>query len=240
MAQLILQLTLAHIIGDFVIQPNHWLKDKGEENYKSAYLYWHIAVHAVALVFMLQFKLAFWVGILSILITHFLFDLIKMKLKGKLDKSVLFFSDQLAHMMVIAIVVYIYEPFELDFAVVYSPKVLLFIVAIFACTFVISIVMKVIITKWELHDEKDDGSLAKAGKYIGILERLFVFGFIVLNLWQAIGFLLAAKSIFRFGDLTRPRDRKLTEYILIGTLLSFGFAIVVGLLYLYASKLISH
>ncbi|HLV52538.1 MAG TPA: hypothetical protein VKY29_00860, partial [Cryomorphaceae bacterium] len=51
--------------------------------------------------------------------------------------------------------------------------------------------------------------------------------------WAAIGFLMAAKSIFRFGDLTRAKDRRLTEYILIGTFLSFGIALAVGMLYRY-------
>ena len=62
---------------------------------------------------------------------------------------------------------------------------------------------------------------------------LFVFVFIITNHWEAIGFLLAAKSVFRFGDLTSSKDRKLTEYILIETLLSFGIAIFLGVLYLY-------
>lgn len=79
-------------------------------------------------------------------------------------------------------------------------------------------------------------SLEQAGKYIGILERLFVFGFIVLNQWQAIGFLIAAKSVFRFNDLSNAKDRKLTEYVLIGTLLSFALAIFTGLTYNYALK----
>ena len=57
--------------------------------------------------------------------------------------------------------------------------------------------------------------------------------FIITNNWQGIGFLLAAKSVFRFGDLSRSEDRKLTEYILIGTLLSFGLAILVGMGYNY-------
>jgi hypothetical protein len=48
--------------------------------------------------------------------------------------------------------------------------------------------------------------------------------------FDAIGFLLAAKSIFRFGDLKEAKDRKLTEYVLIGTLLSFGIALLIGLL----------
>jgi hypothetical protein len=76
--------------------------------------------------------------------------------------------------------------------------------------------------------------LQNAGNYIGILERLFVFCFIITGHFEAIGFLLAAKSIFRFGDLKEAKDRKLTEYVLIGTLLSFGIAMLVGLLVNYA------
>jgi hypothetical protein len=48
--------------------------------------------------------------------------------------------------------------------------------------------------------------------------------------WEAIGFMLAAKSIFRFGDLKDSKDRKLTEYVLIGTMISFGTAIVIGVI----------
>ena len=67
-------------------------------------------------------------------------------------------------------------------------------------------------------------------KYIGILERVLIFVFILTNHFEAVGFLLAAKSIFRFGDLKEAQDLKLTEYVLIGTLLSFGIAIVTAML----------
>jgi hypothetical protein len=58
-----------------------------------------------------------------------------------------------------------------------------------------------------------------------------VFAFVVSNNWEAVGFLLAAKSVFRFGDLKESKDRKLTEYVLIGTLLSFGIALFLGILF---------
>ena len=90
--------------------------------------------------------------------------------------------------------------------------------------------------QWVLDEDPKANSLAKAGLYIGVLERLFVFGFIVLNQWQAIGLLIAAKSVFRFGDLSRAKDRKLTEYVLIGTLLSFALAMATGLIYLELIK----
>jgi len=71
-----------------------------------------------------------------------------------------------------------------------------------------------------------------------MLERLFVFGFILMQQWAAIGLLIAAKSVFRFGDLNKGKNRKLTEYVLIGTLLSFGLAILSGLFYGYLMEII--
>jgi hypothetical protein len=98
--------------------------------------------------------------------------------------------------------------------------------------------MKTIISKWNLKEYTEEASLENAGAYIGMLERLFVFAFIITNHWEGVGFLIAAKSVFRFGDLSKAKDRKLTEYILIGTLLSFGLAIIFGLGYEYVSSLI--
>jgi hypothetical protein len=111
---------------------------------------------------------------------------------------------------------------------------ILLITLIVFLTFPGAIFIKMFIAKWSpgKGDQKDE-SLMEAGKYIGILERLFVFAFVILGHWEAIGFLLAAKSIFRFGDLKESKDRKLTEYMLIGTLISFGIAILAGLSYLY-------
>ena len=87
-----------------------------------------------------------------------------------------------------------------------------------------------------IHSEGDK-SLKNAGKYIGVLERLLVFLFIITNHWEGVGFLLAAKSVFRFGDLKESKERKLTEYILIGTLLSFAIAIIAGIAVEFVIKL---
>ncbi len=45
---------------------------------------------------------------------------------------------------------------------------------------------------------------------------------------EGIGFLLAAKSVFRFGELTKAKEVKITEYVMIGTLSSFTIAILLG------------
>jgi hypothetical protein len=75
----------------------------------------------------------------------------------------------------------------------------------------------------------DQEGLKQAGRLIGYLERWLILTFILTAQYSGIGFLLAAKSIFRFGDLSQPHQRQLTEYMLLGTLLSFFFAIMLGL-----------
>ncbi len=67
-----------------------------------------------------------------------------------------------------------------------------------------------------------------AGALIGYLERILILTFTLLGSYTAVGFVLAAKSIFRFGELTRSTDRSLTEYVLIGSLLSVVITTLVG------------
>lgn len=63
------------------------------------------------------------------------------------------------------------------------------------------------IKSWRLDIPKEREPLYKAGRWIGILERLLVFVFVLLGQYAAIGFLLAAKSIFRFGDLREAKTK---------------------------------
>ncbi|MEQ3664413.1 MULTISPECIES: DUF3307 domain-containing protein [unclassified Olleya] len=231
MMLLVLKLVLAHAIGDFVLQPDQWVKDKTIKKHKSKYLYFHVLIHALALLILLQFNANYWIGIVSIVVSHYIIDVIKLNLTKKINPRLLFILDQIAHLIVIAIVALTYTQYSFDINTLYSKNVLALLLSLIAITSIASVIMRLVMSKWILDEDDANDSLEKAGKYIGILERLFVFGFIIINQWSAIGLLIAAKSVFRFGDLSKAKDRKLTEYILIGTLLSFGIAISVGLLY---------
>lgn len=223
---------LAHLLGDFVFQPYEWVKDKEKKGYKSPKLYLHLAIHALLLATVLFFDITYWLGFLLILISHYGIDLIKIYLTNKKNHRMLFFLDQILHLISLALISQMYEPMKTDWQFLGSAEVGYLVLALVMVTFVGAILIKVIISPWSPKTEEKDGdSLAKAGRYIGMLERLFIFGFVMLDFLGGIGFLLAAKSIFRFGDLRLARDRKLTEYILIGTLLSFGIAILIGFLY---------
>jgi hypothetical protein len=67
--------------------------------------------------------------------------------------------------------------------------------------------------------------LKNAGKLIGILERMLVLTFVIIGKLEVVGFLIAAKSILRYKDTNTIK----TEYVLIGTMLSFGIAMMIGL-----------
>jgi hypothetical protein len=72
--------------------------------------------------------------------------------------------------------------------------------------------------------------LTNGGRVIGQLERALIFMLVGLAQPVAIGFLVAAKSIFRFGELKDRDNRMEAEYITIGTLLSFGWALATSYL----------
>ena len=85
-----------------------------------------------------------------------------------------------------------------------------------------------VLTPW-LASVSSEGSLKKAGALIGYLERALILTFVLLEQWEAIGFLLTAKSILRFNDIKGAEQRSLSEYVLLGTLVSFTVSIAIGL-----------
>lgn len=83
----------------------------------------------------------------------------------------------------------------------------------------------------EIERNKNSGSsrgLSEGGKTIGMLERTLIFVLILAGIESGVGFLVAAKSILRFGELKDAEQRMEAEYIIIGTFLSFTWAIGCG------------
>ena len=72
----------------------------------------------------------------------------------------------------------------------------------------------------------DPESLPKGGRLIGRLERAMIMMLVVAGQPDGIGFLIAAKSLLRFNDLAHDKDRRVSEYVIIGTLASFAWGFV--------------
>ncbi len=68
------------------------------------------------------------------------------------------------------------------------------------------------------------GGLPGGGRTIGHLERGLIFLMVLGGLPEGIGFLIAAKSVLRFG--TVREEAQLSEYVIIGTLASVGWALL--------------
>ncbi|MBX2951729.1 MAG: DUF3307 domain-containing protein [Leadbetterella sp.] len=233
MIELSVQLVLAHLLGDFVLQPARWIRDRNKHRFRSPALYYHVGVHILSMLVVMGLNCRYLAAMGIISVSHLIIDGFKASLHGKYNDRLLFLTDQALHLLVIGGVVLSYFPAEADFSLLRSPETLLTLTALVFISFASGIILKVLLSKWsgEISSDKKYQGMSEAGKYIGILERLFIFFFVVTGRWEGVGFLLTAKSIFRFGDLTTNKDHKLTEYILIGTLLSFGIAILTGLGY---------
>lgn len=81
----------------------------------------------------------------------------------------------------------------------------------------------------------EDSGLANAGRMIGYLERSVIYLMILLGEPSGIGFLIAAKSVARFELVSRSRAA--AEYVIIGTLASFAWAILVGFIVIRALQM---
>lgn len=232
-----LKLLAAHFIGDFVLQSKNMVRAKEQGKGKAPSFYLHLLIHGGLVALFVPGK-PLWLIVLLVVLSHGIIDLVKLYFQQAQKRSRWFLVDQGLHVSSLAGIALLWNPELLNHWRLFNSSTFwVYTVALLLLTVVSGIVLKVLLAKWtEDLAENKDHSLQHAGKWIGILERLFVFTFILCNQWSAIGFLIAAKSIFRFGDLKESKERKLTEYMLIGTLLSFAFAVATALLTLYALK----
>lgn len=224
----IVKLLLAHLIGDFFLQPESWVKAKENKKLRSWQLYVHATIHAL-LSLLVMWDRQFWTWAILIGVVHFIIDAAKITFQTEKTRRAWFVGDQMLHLVSLFFIGLWSNGLSQDFTRFANEITLVIFTLALLLTKPTSILVKIIISKWTPHTD-DAASLASAGMYIGIIERLLTFLFILSNHWEAVGFLIAAKSIFRFGDLKEAKDRRLTEYVLIGTLLSFGIAITAGVI----------
>jgi len=230
---------IAHILADYFFQTDALATDKNHKGFRSKFLVWHTLI-VFALSWLLSFQLKFFVGAGIIAITHYLIDGFKPKLnRSKMLGLYAFFIDQGLHILILAAVAWFYNDYHGLYFYWEPPieaRTYFVILAYMLCLKPANIIIKEIFSvskidvalsaKDEQNKESHSHELPNAGKLIGILERLLTLTFILLGQYQAVGFLIAAKSVLRYKDT----DTLKTEYVLIGTMLSFGIAVGLGAL----------
>ena len=222
---LFLSLVLAHIIGDFYLQTDNCCKQKERRKFKSWFLYVHAMIISLLSWIMVP-SCNFGLWVLLIAVSHFAIDAIKIHCSKGLWSFVI---DQLLHLGILIAISNIYEPAkELPLQMIDSSdsfSIPLLILAILLCMKPANILIKLILEKYQVGESESCNNIKNAGALIGNLERILTIVFVLLGQFEAIGFIVAAKSILRFKDT----DTAKTEYVLAGTFLSFGIAILCGL-----------
>lgn len=230
---LLLWLLLAHIIGDFYLQKSEWVVDRQHRHAASMGLLKHMATHLV-LTSLALFAASLSIGfiglfefglvLLVVLGSHFVIDVIKSYVR---EGALSLLLDQAAHVAVIVALWLWISGYELPaWRQQHLILLLTYLLAARPASFAIAAVLR---KQTDALQPSEGGSgLVEAGRLIGYIERWLIISFVLLDQFMGIGFLLAAKSIFRFGDLRHPHEQRLTEYMLLGTLLSFTIALAIA------------
>jgi len=217
----------AHLIADFLLQPDS-LVDKKSNPF---YLIIHAAIHALISYILLQ-NWTEWLIPLLVFVFHLVTDYIKQIKTGGTESAKVMVIDQALHLtglLLIVLYVKITLPIIVFTGIGYKAIIVLaaFSIIVLGSGHFIGRYMKEI---FEENDMPAEG-LKNGGKLIGQLERMLVLILILIGQPLGIGFLVAAKSILRFE---RSKVQLIAEYVIIGTLLSFTLAIAFSSLAVWA------
>ncbi len=222
-------LVLGHVLGDFVLQTDTMVARKRE----ARVMLLHVAIVTAATWIALGLPPAPWLVAL-IAVSHAAIDAAKLRWGGPGFRP--FALDQAAHVAIIALGAALFpEAWAAGLwagpaAATFPPLARLpeamalnagMVVAVWAGGHAVREMMTGV--RLAAPD-----SLPLGGRLIGRLERLVILMLVLAEEPGAIGFLIAAKSILRFSELAREDDRHVSEYVIIGTLASFAWAIAAG------------
>ncbi len=227
---ILIRLIIAHLLTDFVLQPPAWIQDRQQKKYRSSKLYLHAFITAVVAYLLAGLWNIWWLPAI-IFISHLGIDIWKSYQPLKLRY---FLIDQLLHFLFIALVWIIlfnkWDDTGILLSEIYGNSNYLTVLAIYiVAAWPLGILIGIATEKWRNELVVNSDGLAKAGMWIGLLERFLILTFILINQYTAIGFLIAAKSILRFSDKESSTQKK-TEYVLIGALMSFSATLLLGLI----------
>lgn len=225
--EMFIRLLLAHVVGDFVCQTDEFCRKKQADGVCGPRVYLH-SLMIFGLSWIALWSFAHWWLALIIGVVHLMIDAIKRK-----DNLETFLIDQIAHVICIAIVAYV-AIYKVHYAVLALDSSMINTICLYALVFLLNgkpanILIKHLLKAYSVKSPKESDGVnesIRSGKLIGNLERWLIIVFMLCGQYEAIGFLIAAKSIIRYKD----GDISKTEYVLAGTLISVFIAVISGLL----------
>ncbi len=205
-------LLFAHVLADFVFQTNGMAATKRQPLTLGKHGAVVLATAAAA-----TGSLSPW--LLALTFAHLAIDLVK-SLSGRTDIWA-FLLDQGAHLATLVALAYLAP----DLAMLWQPwpvaaSVMALLAGAVLATRAGGFAVGILMEPWTASAPP---GLPGGGRTIGNLERGLIFLLILTGQAQSIGFLIAAKSVLRFGSISN--EKEVSEYVIIGTLASFSWAI---------------
>lgn len=214
--ELLIALVTAHLLADFVFQTTHMVLNK----HRPLIMLMH-GLHVFPLPAL--FSGGAMMLSLGIALSHVAIDLVKVHLAP--DTLLTYLVDQGAHFAVLlmavmwlpdAVLAHWWPPLSTDMI-----QIALVLSGFITATMAGGVAVGHLMARFK--SEAQPEGLEYAGRMIGLMERGLIFLMVMIGEPSGIGFLIAAKSILRFDTVSR--DQKMSEYVIIGTLASFGWAL---------------
>lgn len=214
MAETFTALFLAHVLADFVLQSRRMAENKRNPGL--------LALHGLIILgtgVLATGSLTLW--LLALAAAHLAIDLAKALFGSK--AFVPFLLDQAAHVACLAaLAAYAPEIWQsgLWAGLPKVPALMALAAGALLATRAGGFAIGLLMEPWAAHTP---AGLPGGGRAIGNLERGLIFLLIMTGQAHGIGFLIAAKSVLRFGAISN--EKAASEYVIIGTLASFSWAI---------------
>jgi hypothetical protein len=210
-------LLLAHTLADFVLQPRRMAMGKRDPL--------QLLLHGAIVLITAQLALGQFAALplLALAAAHVVIDALKARLSA--PSLTAYLGDQTLHLATIVATATLFpglaatglwgaQPWWPSVAALAAGAIIATLAGGYAVGFLMA----------RFTDADLPPGLADGGRVIGLLERGLIFTLVLVGQPAGIGFLIAAKSILRFESTSR--DQRAGEYVIIGTLASFGWALV--------------
>lgn len=230
-------LLVAHVLGDFYLQDDKTARKKAASRsvcFKHCLLYALIQGALFALLWMQSPMTVALLQVWMLLsVTHALIDFVlrPLILKHVSSELAALAIDQFAHIVMCVVGCHLLCS-QLQLAQVghFGHTALIWIASLLLSWFPGRVVVKTVLSGMRagLTEEESSGpGSLRSGSIVGVLERTLVCALTLLGQFDAIAFVIAAKSIARFEMLN---DRDFAEIYLVGTLVSVTWAMSSALL----------
>ena len=231
-------LLIAHLIGDFFLQPVK-LVEKKKNSIKGLVIHSLIYTSMIILVLLLFgniWEFIFWSSI--IFVSHFLIDYFRIKFTKKFNNNTFsfwsFIVDQIIHVFLLVTISLVikanlnsigYAVYNISFLKEIGHNIIInyilaFLIVLSPASVFIKHFFNYIFNKKDICENVESDNV---GALIGVLERVVILLLGSLGLYGSIALVLTAKSLARFKQLEK---QAFAEKYLVGTLISLIIAIL--------------